>query len=401
MARGVSPSPRALRASVVVLLVLACAVLGTINARATPRGAIDGRIVNGTRGDRAVAGTVVKLFSVNGQQEEPTRTTRTDGRGFFRFNGLATGSDYTYLAATLYKGAQYNSPRMQLTDDDPIQDVTIRVYETTLSDAAIRVSSASMMVLATDKTSQSVLVLETFDFVNPGDRTFTPSTRGPSGQMGLLRFSLPPNAYDLEALGELSSRQVIQVDKGFATDLPIRPGDNQVAFTYSVPYYNDDGRLSFSLQMPYPTREFRLLVPLDGPRVASPQMRPGQPVQIGSTRYATFRTPSDRAGVPQVSLSFSGLPVNVWFLRAGNPWLWAGAGGLLALLVALALWLSLVRGPRRARPAPSDREQLVRTIALLDDRYEAGEIDEESYRRQRGVYKEALVALQVGGAERL
>lgn len=387
------------RIGLLILFALIALISLSGNTYAESNGTIRGRVVNGTHSDKPIAGAKVKLFSVKGQQEKPTRTTTTNSKGFFQFTGLSTGKDYTYLVATLYRNVQYNSTRIQITDGSSPQNVTIRAYETTSDGSAVRISSASMTILATDKSTQSMLVLEAFTFDNHTKRTFVPSTSGPMGQMGLLKFSLPPNSTDLSAIGELTSHQVIQVDKGFGTDLPIRPGQNNVTFTYSVPYRNENGDLEFSLDMIYPTKQFRLLVPENGPKVASPQLHSAGSANVGGTTYSIHTTGAQSAP-SKIDIDVSELPVNVWFFRQGNRWLWAATVGLLLLLLAVAIWLSY-RGARAAsRKAFSgasgtikERDRLVRAIAKLDEQYESGDIDEQSYRRERELYKQALMTI--------
>ena len=58
--------------------------------------------------------------------------------------------------------------------------------------------------------------------------TFTPSMGGAQGPMGLLRFGLPRNAFDLTMDERLSAFDVIQVDRGFASLLPLPPGSTDV-----------------------------------------------------------------------------------------------------------------------------------------------------------------------------
>lgn len=380
------------------LLIFSTIAITPPKVHAASTGVIEGRVVNASQ-NKPLPNAMVKLFSAKGQSEQPRRTTKTNQDGFFRFSGLPTGGSYTYLAATLYDGVQYNTPQIHITQDDPNQDTAIRVYGTTKNDSAIRVTQASMTVLATDKKTQSVLVLETYNISNPTNRTFTPTTNGPKGQMGLLKFSLPSNSYDLQAIGELSSRQVIQVDKGFATDLPVRPGSNPVTFTYSVPYRDENGTLPISLDMAYPTASFRLLVPDNGPRVQSGDMTALQTTQIGGVTYNVFGTQGKSVG--HVSMTLSNLPVNQWFFQQDNRWLWVGCAALALVLIGFAIWLSRNRdSTERSQPNPQ-REHLVQAIASLDRQYQAGKLDEESYKRERAIYKEALMTALISSSDTL
>jgi hypothetical protein len=372
-------------------------------APAASNGVVEGRLTNATTG-KPVGKVWVKLYWAKGQEPQPEKAVRADASGAYRFTGLPVGKEYAYVAYTVHQGVEYTTKRVTLTPEQPTRrDLALQVYNTTPNDDALHVKAASMVVLDVNRETQSMYVLETLVFENPTKLTFLPVVNGPRGPMGLLRFSLPPNASQLSPMGELASRQVIQTDRGFGTDLPIRPGQSEVSFTYQVPYRDPSGKLEFDLTMPYPTEEFRLMTPRGGPPIVSPDLTRGRSIEL-------FQSPEDRYDVQvgnrlpartKLTISATGLPVNVHFLRPDNPWLWSGTGALLLVLLGLALALWRRGGSATSTPdrVEEERAGLVGALAELDERYERGDLDEQKYRRERELRRQRLLALLAASPE--
>ena len=388
-------------AAILSAVVLA-QLLAPAAAPAAESGAIEGVLTNATTG-KPVPNAAVKLYWAKGQEPQPERTTKTDAQGAYRFARLPVGKEYAYVAYSVHQGVEYTSRRKVLTAQRPGQKAHIGVYDSTPLDSALRVKSASFAVLDVNKESQSMFVLETFVFENDSKKTFRPVVNGPRGPMGLLRFSLPPNPSQLSAMGELASREVIQTDRGFGTNLPVRPGRTDVSFTYQVPYRDPEGKLEFDLTMPYPTEDFRLLTPQGGPSIVSPGMERAAPVELFQSPSNGYdvRLKKDLPARARISIAASGLPVNVHFFRPGNPVLWAGSAALLLALVALALLLWR-RSPLSSAPKAGmdvERDGLVSAIATLDEQYERGALDERAYRRERELRRQRLLTLMASSPD--
>ncbi len=386
----------------VVFLTLLAVLLAPSTAPAAPNGTIEGKLTNATTG-KPVSNVWVKLFWAKGQEPQPEKSARTDASGGYRFTGLPTGKEYAYVAYTVHQGVEYTSERISLSKQ-PVGAVALQVYDSTPADDAVHVSSASVVVLDVNKDTQSMYMLETFVFNNPTKRTFRPVVNGPRGPMGLLRFSLPPNAGQLSPMGELATRQVIETDRGFGTDLPIRPGRTEVSFTYLVPYRDPKGTLEFDLTMPYPTEEVRLMTQQGGPRITGERLRPDKPISLFQSPDNTYdvQVANGLAARTKLKISASGLPVNIHFFRPDNRWLWAASAGLLLALLglALALWRRSSRAPvAMSAPSQQERDGLVTALAQLDEQYERGVLDEQRYRRERDLRRQKLLALMAASPE--
>jgi len=375
-------------ATFLAFLLVSSAISSNVNAAAN--GKISGRLINGTT-SRPLSGYSVNLYWTDGQTEQPNKSTKTDANGYFEFNNLPTGDNYNYVVYAKYKNVEYTSQNIQLTDKNPSRKYDLKVYETTFDDSILRVESASLVLLDTDKTTQRAFVLETFMIQNPTNKTFLPTTNGPKGPMGLLRFSLPSGADQLTGLGRLANYQMIQTDRGFGTNLPIYPGPNEVTFTYSIPYSVDQSNYNFQLTLPYPTKEFRLLGKEGGPSISSSQLRAGDPVSLWGSRYDLL------VGGPfqnrtTLDITFSGLPVNIWTIRPNNPQIWIATAALISLMLALAVVIINRRSRKVSEQALYN--MLLAELASLDDKLSEGKLDQETYNREREALKETLINLK-------
>ncbi len=387
---------RSVLASLCLLAALAAVLGAPITGEAATSGVIEGSLHNATTG-APIGGARVKLYWAKGQEPQPERTATTGADGRYRFDRLLTGDDYGYVVYTVFQGVEYTSERTALTNAKPTATIPLRAYASTNDDSAIRVKQVSTVVLDVNKESQAMFALQTYVFDNPTKRTFRPVVDGPRGPMGLLRFSLPPNANQLSAMGELSSREVIQTDRGFGTDLPLRPGQTEVSFTYQVPYRDPSGVLTFEMTMPYPTGEFRLMTPQKQARFTSPNLTADKPQKLFRNPGDTFDVmlASDLPARTKLKISASNLPVNIHPLRVGNPVLWGGSAGLLMLLVTAAyvLWRRSPEKEADANTTTEEREELVAALAVLEEQHELGAVDERTYQRERDLRRQRLLAL--------
>ncbi len=211
---------------------------------------------------------------------------------------------------------------------------------------ALRVARRIVTVLEAEPQTRTLAVLERVELVNDGAEPFVPRPGGPQGPMGVLRFALPRNAFDLMPDPQLGAHELVQVDRGFGSFMPVPPGETTVSFSYRVPYAGT--RLDLALGTVYPTAALWLLVPADL-AVESPDLRLEQTVDIGRLRYQVLVAEGLAAG-QRVVVVLAGLPFTP------RPW-WLDETVQRAVALALA-GLGVVGagayaracGPRPARP---------------------------------------------------
>lgn len=323
-----------LLAPVLLLGAPACAVQAQVPVQVQGSASLRVRVVNGTPGGGNVTNLPLAVYSVEVDKEQLVSQGRTSGNGTFTWPALTAAVGTSYVVSTTYAGVAYQSEPITVSTTE----VTLPVYETTGADSALRISSAGMVVLNVDAATQVLKVLETLTLSNAGTRTFLPSTTGPSGPMGLLRFGLPDGAGNLAPYGRLGGSNIIQVNTGFASDLPVPPGTTDVSFTYELAYgaLTEGGYALLSKNISYPTDLLRVLVPRGDFTAQSPQLADKGAVTVGTRAYRRFEG-KDLQARTAVSLELRNLPLDQPALRSRNPWLQLAMGGLVLAAAALPL----------------------------------------------------------------
>ncbi len=386
-------TPRALR-WLALPLGAAWLLLATAPALAADAGRITGRVVQRTPGGASPAGAEVVLHVFRAQAHTQDRPSQASAEGAFAFDGLETGGDYAYQVTAGFAGTAYASDLLRFAPGETEQRVEVAVFETTDQDPGLRVRRATVLLAAPDSATRTIQAVELATLENPGDRTYLPSATGPAGPMGLLRFPLPPQAGDLRPGPGLDEAEIAQVDRGFATSLPVSPGTREVLFSYRFPYR--PGRLVLTRSVPYPTDELRLLLPPAGPTLESPDFQAGEPLQLSGQTYRVYIA-RDLAAGAQVELTLGSLPGR-WPFNLPLDDVPVPVWGALGVTVGALLAAGYALRARGEAPPPGSttaerRQALVEALAALDDAYAAGRLPEETYHTRRVEAKAELLAV--------
>jgi hypothetical protein len=218
-----------------------------------------------------------------------------------------------------------------------------------------------------------------------------------------VRFPLPPNATNVSFEDGAPGGRYQLAAGGFADTEAVPPGVGaaEILVSFDLPY--DGKKLDLDLTAAYPIRSINVLVPEDGVKLASAQLAAAGSRDTQNGRMLNFVGGGMAAG-QAFALQLSGAPS--LGAAGGAP---AGTSGVSPLLVASAILLLAAAGIvafvwlKQQRPAaePEEeavdvyarREELLDAMAALDDDFEAGQIPEADYRRQRQELKAELVEL--------
>ena len=369
-------------------------------AAAAPFGVIEGTVLNETTG-RPQPRVPVTLTRGRRDAEGSSRTTRvTDARGRYRFR-VRTGEELFYVVDARYRSGLFAGRPISIPSDTaepPVVRTKLRVWDTTRDPAAIFITRDALFVVPGEG---DVAVIESVRVVNQTQLAYIgrATRRGRVGTKPTLGFALPSGASrgGVEILDStIDIPTLARTSFGFAATVAIPPGETRMTFTYRVP--GDAGSFDLSRTALYGIAEATVHAtePLD---VESNRLVDQEPVTVGGKRYARWSTtePLDPGDPLQV----------VAIARAGpSPALLGGIAAAAALaVVAAVLTIGRARSHGKATTPPAGdaaeegRDELATAIAELDLRYEAGELEEAAWQRERAELKSRLAAAR-SAAER-
>ncbi len=207
-------------------------ILSAAGAWAQGGGVVEGRLVNRTDPARLPSGAPLEILELEGGMK-PIRTAVADAAGAFRIEGLPR-SERLMLRAS-WQGVNYHSPLG--FDAGGVARVELEVYETTDSDADIRVEKVRM---AFELAGDRIRALETWTLHN---RTRPP--RIYAHPAGTFRISKAPGLLEpprMRVTAPGSTMPLVQPalesadGASYYTLYPLRPGLTIVEAEQALPY---------------------------------------------------------------------------------------------------------------------------------------------------------------------
>jgi hypothetical protein len=384
-----------------------------VAAQAQGSGVIEGRVVNGTAGaDPVEAGLPVTLVAYEANQEVATFESATDAEGGYRFEDLDTNPELEYWLEVEYLDVLYSSQApYQFDAGQPVLETTLTVYETTEDDSAIRVDSVHVIA---ESFEQVLRISEIHLFGNTGDRTYV----GSGGQTVFV--PLPEGAVGISMQEGMSENVFVEVEGGLQSMEPVWPGSETslAFFSYHIMVTGDE--VPVERTFAYPVGSLSVLVAQPGLSMTSEQLV-DQGLELFQDRQYQFHTALDVAEDTPILLEFvpqagaatgSGMTGDTTSggtaagteaaasNRGNQSLLWslglvltlAAVVGSVTYAVTAKPGAAAASGNAKLKQDPKARK-LVAELASLEDAFEAGEIDRESYERKRTEMYEALKSL--------
>lgn len=341
--------------AIVIALLLPLAALATTYADG--EGVISGKVQNQTPGGGSAGGLQVSLRTVAHQSEGPTITTTTDKDGNFRFDKLSTASNFGYGLSVKYQDVTYNSDLIVFQSGETSKTSDITVFEPVDKPEAIVIERAHF-ILGVIPETQTLSVMEIIIVNNRGNRVFISS--GPN--QGTLRITLPTAAKNLQLAPELAD-SAVDTPGGFALARPVLPGQNELLYSYELPYQSS--RYDLSRSFAYPAQQVSVLIPDKGFKVASDQLAPQPPRNVNGQNYLNLQG-GDLPASAAVSLRVEGLPMPSPISALPDILRWA-----LPVVIGLGFVVIIAFVLLRRRRASSDEVE----EALAEDEF----VDEDDF----------------------
>lgn len=342
----------------------------------------------------------ITLHGYDGQQEVVTQTETLGTSGSVSFPDLDIVSGRLFILSTEYKGVRYVSDVSHLTDPGQMIQLPLTIYDLTSDTSNV---SASRLHILLDFPSDGVMqVYELWVLSNAGDHTVMASDSG-----GLV-FSLPAGANNIAFEDTNVAQMATRTNDGFNLAMPLTPGQEtaQLVFSFNLPY---DSQVDFYQPLAYPVDGVTVLLPDGGPTVKGATVEDQGVQNLGGQSYHQYNLQSFSAG-GAIDMQVAGGTSPVVSIGSNWPSLALGAAALVLVLAGVLAWYRpslLGFGPIEDDELDSDKEDeeedqddpqtLVANIARLDDAFEAGDIDEETYKRRRADLKRRALDAMTSG----
>jgi hypothetical protein len=290
-----------------------------VSAPELPPGTILVKLVN-ANGD-PLSNTEVTLgvqFQKIAEGEQKTeRHAKTDLGGMARFDGLTTGSDYSYRISSRSGPAEYSSDQMQLKSEGGMMSL-LHVYPVTRNPGEANVGAIGYVYCETrDDVFQFEVLLR---YGNRSGITWVPEN---------ARMSLPSGFKAFKA-GEAVTDVRFEEDPGHGVKLngTFSPGEQSVSFRFQVPRKAETSA-SFQFGLPPHVGEIRFIaeaapgMEIDVQGFEKPQTDVSQTGQrLLVTRRVAVR--GEGSGLASFTASLAGIPT-------------PGSGRWIAVLIATLL----------------------------------------------------------------
>ncbi len=359
-------------------------------------GSVYGSIENGTAGADLPHGLMVTFIAFDGNQLVFEKEIPVDADGMFEVQDLEIVPGRIFGALTEYQGVRYFNTAGHMLEDSLSLVLPLTVYETTTDESNLVVDRLHLIF---DFSIEGVVeVSELLLMTNTGDRTI-------AGQDGVndIRVTLPKEFSNLYFADSPELMRFTEDADGFVMHEAFIPGDAvETYFSFTLPY---ERSLEYQQPVDYPVEAIVILKTQGPPSISGEGLIEVGARDMGGLVMESYRMdPLDQGEILELRLS-GRHPAQMDSSSTTNLIIGAVALGL-TLIALFFIWWRWAQGQGSTvesedEPAPDeprDREELIRAIAALDDRFEAGEIKETVYKKRREELKRALKALLEGGA---
>jgi hypothetical protein len=327
------------------------------------------------------AGLQVNLLGFDGFDPVVDAAAGVDSKGNFIFPAVAPAGGEFFIATVEYAGMTYGSEIVALEAGVSELELPVNIYETTTDTSGL---VANRLHIFFEFSAPDVVdVIYLYLVSNPGEQTVIPEGPG----QAVLRYTLPPEASNLVFQEENSSGRFVETADGFGDTRAILPGegDYRLIFAFEMPY-----RRGLEFSQPLNINAEQVVVFIGDPSISveSQQLAYSGTTDLDDLPYSTYASQTDFATGETIRFQLGGRnPAGVSgpFGLELNPGLFSGAGMLLVAVIAVIYWL-------REEPL-ENREALMDLIIVLDERFEAGKLNEQAYRKERALLKDRLKKL--------
>ena len=247
--------------------------------------------------------------------------------------------DSKFLFSFDYHGVTYTTESLYLEERNYLQYIhQIEIFEIHQDLSRISFGESVMVVSGIDVNSQILQIFERVEIINQGVLTYLPDFTIPS-EMNFLRFSLPETAFNITFEGDLTTGDVLQVDKGFALRNPILPGKYELSYFYQLPYTSREIGILKSFRSN--TDSFKMLMPIWVGTFSSEAFSQLTVLTIDQEEFY-FGTLNNISDGTKIEIIFSNLKIPSIYLKI-KKWI-NGSGSYILVIILFSISLVLIFG---------------------------------------------------------
>ena len=323
---------------------------------------------------------VVELFGFDHFEQAQQLSAEVSADGSYRFEDLVIVPERVYFVSMDIEGMVYRSEFVIAQEGQDLLEIPLTVYGTTseIDDLSV----PQLVTFFEFPAPEIVQVVQWYSIVNEGDRAVVPTAAGDAAVKILLPEGVDPATLTFQD-GALGTTYV-GVQNGFGLLTAIQPGQTvDLVFGFQLPY---DKKLTYAQPVSLSPASLLVLVS-------------GESISLDSDQVTLSGTRDFNEQVYQVYTGEFDSPDLLLTLSGRHP---SAAGGLSltqnlpgTLFGGLALVFTLFKVYYWLRPEDFNlnikfKDEILEDILYLDEAFEAGEIDELEYRRDREILKKAL-----------
>ena len=343
---------------------------------------ISGNLVNRTNSETDLSG--IEVFMSVPDTTKPPSVTVTETEGRFRFTLVESIlSENLYVFTVVYENAVYGTSLTgeQMFSNKPI---LIEVYNSTNDQNVLSVLNHSVFIGAIDKINMRIRVLEMQTLYNDSLSTYIPG----DSPMSLVRFGLPLGFEKLSLDTVLKFSEVFEVNRGFALNTSVPPGEHEVLYSYDLNYNNTE--LFMGRSLPYSVESFRMMVPANIGELDFTGNGTKTVVDVDGKVYQLLEK-KDLLSSDEITVNYRGLPEPSIYQRFTNLFSYKNFIIMAPLFLAISLFLIVVFSVWYYKYAYSNNQQnvdglsgkveILKEIRINREKLKTGELDKEEFEK--------------------
>ncbi|MDP6544023.1 MAG: hypothetical protein QGH60_08540 [Phycisphaerae bacterium] len=267
-------------------------------------GSIAIKVVQGTKGGPKIGSdeVTVELYGYGGKLR--TIETKLDVHGVVTIEHLPLVAPFRPRVFVKHGGASYTEDGEEMNADNPTQDITVKVFET--SDKNPQWKVTMWHVILRPAENGGMRITESLAVNNTADSAWlgSPDT---GGRRTSIALSLLKGAKDLTMSGALHDCCASVVDGRLLSKAPLTPGTSRLELGYTAPRTGE--KTEVNLVAPAATKQLMIFVPRGSEGFKSDSLKSGDVVDIDGRPMQTY-TISDVSAGRKISFAIGAMPVD-------------------------------------------------------------------------------------------